>query len=147
MANMKLLTADSYPNSNFKLSTVGKKTIEVHDSFIDSKLGAVMNRYEAVSDSLRSLSNQMTSDASKYKNKLDAKKIQALKNLAAAMKKQASACDSRRKAMKTSATKDVKALKAALETQAWQTAIAYITNEVDLSAEARAALEDLSKYL
>ena len=146
MANMKILTVENCPDSTFKLSTVSKGTIEVHDNF-NSQLNTIMNRYESVSTSLKTLSNQMTSDANKYKKSLDSKKITGLKNLATAMKKQATACDSRKKAMNTSAKKDTEALKAAAKAKAWAAAIDAILADKTLSASARAAIANLKNYL
>ena len=84
MATIKLLTATNSPNSSFKLSSVSKDTIEVTDSF-NSQLTKVTNAYSAVSSSLTAIQKQINSDASKYKEYLDSKRLNALKSFASAV--------------------------------------------------------------
>ncbi len=145
MATIKLLTATNTPNSSFKLSSVSKDTIEVTDSF-NSQLTKVTNAYSAVSSSLTAIQKQINSDASKYKDYLDSKRLNALKSFASAVKKQATNCDDRRKNMKEWANKDVTSIKEAAQRKAWLSAIDILLKE-NLSDSARAALQSLRSIL
>lgn len=147
MANsMKILTVNNMPDSSFKLSTVSKDTIEVHSSF-NSQLSTITTRYNAVSDSLKKIKNQLTTDASKYKKKLDTKKIKNLETLATYVGKQATYCENRANAIKSSASKDTAEIAAKAKAAAWKKAIDEILKDSSLSESARSAISNLKNYL
>ena len=146
MANMKVLSSSNMPNSSFKLSTISKQTIEVHSNFSSQK-SAISGRYDEVVAAMNKISSQMTSDVSKYKKKLDSKKIKKMESLANVMKKQATACDKRRKEMMSAASKDSEDVKNAAKAEAWSKAIDAILADKSISANIRNTFSELKKYL
>lgn len=147
MANsMKILTTSNMPDSSFKLSTVSRDTIEVHSSF-KSQLSTITARYDSVSDSLKKIKNQMTTDATKYKSKLDVSKIKNLQTMADYVGKQATYCENRAKAIKNSANQDTADLAAKAKAAAWKKAIDEILKDSSLSDSARSAISNLKNYL
>lgn len=146
MATVKLLGIDNYPDSNFKLSTVSKSTIEVSEGF-NAQLSKVTNAFNGVSSSLTSIQKQISSDVSNYKNFMDAKRINSLSKLVTTTKAQVNQVNDRRNNMKSWANKDIEAIRQAAKKKAWVAAIDTLMKETNLSKETIKALEALKGLL
>ena len=146
MATVKLLGIDNYPDSNFKLSTVSKSTIEVSEGF-NAQLSKITNAFNGVSSSLTSIQKQMSSDVSNYKNFMDAKRINSLSKLVTTTKAQVNQINDRRNNLKSWANKDIDAIRQAAKKKAWVAAIDTLMKETNLSKETIKALEALKGLL
>jgi len=146
MATVKLLGIDNYPDSNFKLSTVSKSTIEVSEGF-NAQLSKITNAFNGVSSSLTSIQKQMSSDVSNYKNFMDAKRLNSLSKLVTTTKAQVNQINDRRNNLKSWANKDIDAIRQAAKKKAWVAAIDTLMKETNLSKETIKALEALKGLL
>ena len=143
---ISFLTTKNMPNSQFKLSTIDKKTIEVNEAF-ESNLSKVTSAYTDVKNSFTTYATELNTLINNNKKYFDNASLTKLENLVKNAKTQASYCEARAKAIKQLAQKDTKQIKEEAQKAAWKKAIEALLSDPGLSAASKAALEALMSTL